>query len=86
MSCADKLFIANCKDIIENGYSDEGMNVRPHWGDDGSPAHTVKLFGVVNRYNLKEEFPIMTIRKQFIKSALPKISSVIMKFQKLSIS
>ena len=72
MSYADIRFIENCRDILENGVWDTDQNVRPRW-EDGTPAHTVKLFGVVNRYNLKEEFPIMTIRKQFIKSAVDEL-------------
>ena len=52
MSKADQIFIANIKDILENGFSDEGLEVRPHWAD-GTPAHTIKKFGIVNRYNLK---------------------------------
>ena len=73
MSYADERFIANCKDIIENGFSDEGMNVRPYWGDDHSPAHTIKQFGVVNRYDLSKEFPIMTLRKVFFKSCIDEL-------------
>ena len=69
MSKADKIFIEMCKDIIENGYSDEDLPVRPKW-DDGTPAHTIKKFGVVNRYNLQEEFPIMTLRPTYLKSAI----------------
>ena len=72
MSRADEIFIQNCKDILSKGIWDTDREVRPRW-EDGSPAHTVKLFGVVNRYNLKEEFPIMTIRKQFIKSAVDEL-------------
>ena len=52
MSYADKVFIQNCRDILENGVWDTELNVRPRW-EDGTPAHTVKKFGVVNRYNLK---------------------------------
>lgn len=61
MSKADQLFVAMCKDIIENGYSSEGQAVRPHW-EDGAPAHTIKQFGVVNRYDLSQEFPAITLR------------------------
>ncbi|MCR5669063.1 MAG: thymidylate synthase [Lachnospiraceae bacterium] len=67
MSRADQLFVDMCKDIIENGYSTEGEKVRPKW-EDGSYAYTIKQFGVVNRYNLKEEFPALTLRKTAIKS------------------
>lgn len=69
MSKADSIFIQNVKDILENGFSDENLEVRPHWAD-GTPAHTIKKFGIVNRYNLQEEFPILTIRKTFMKSAI----------------
>ena len=72
MSYADKVFIENCKDIIENGYWDTDQNVRPHWAD-GTPAHTVKKFCIVNRYDLQKEFPILTIRKTFFKSAVDEI-------------
>ena len=69
MSRADEIFIANCKDILENGVWDTDLNVRPKW-DDGESAHTVKKFGIVNRYDLSEEFPILTIRRTFWKSAI----------------
>ena len=72
MSYADKVFIENCKDIIENGTWDKDQQVRPHWAD-GTPAHTVKKFGIVNRYDLSKEFPILTIRKTFFKSAVDEI-------------
>lgn len=68
MSYADKVFIDMCKDILENGTSTEGEKVRPHW-EDGTSAYTIKKFGVVNRYDLSKEFPIMTLRKTAIKSA-----------------
>ena len=51
MSYADELYKKTCRDILENGFSDENLEVRPHWAD-GTPAHTIKKFGVVNRYNL----------------------------------
>lgn len=57
-----------CQDILDNGFSTEGMPVRPHW-EDGTPAHTIKNFGVVNRYNLQEEFPALTLRPTAIKLA-----------------
>ena len=69
MSLADKIFIDMCKDILENGTSTEGEKVRPHW-PDGAPAYTVKKFGVVNRYDLSQEFPIMTLRRTALKSAV----------------
>ncbi len=68
MSMADKIFIDMCTDIIENGTSTEGEKVRPHW-EDGTPAYTIKKFGVVSRYDLRKEFPVITLRKTAIKSA-----------------
>ncbi len=68
MSKADQIFVDMCRDIIENGTSTEGEKVRPHW-EDGTPAYTIKKFGVVNRYNLAEEFPAITLRKTAVKSA-----------------
>lgn len=72
MSRADKIFIDNIRDIIENGVWDTDLDVRPHW-DDGESAHTVKKFGIVNRYDLREEFPILTIRRTYFKSAFDEI-------------
>jgi len=72
LSRADELFIQNCRDILENGISDEGQNVRPHW-EDGTPAHTIKKFCIVNRYDLQKEFPIMTLRRIFYRSAIEEI-------------
>ena len=69
MSLADRIFVDNIKDILTNGYSDEKLDVRPHW-EDGTPAHTIKKFGLVNRYDLSKEFPIITVRKTFLKSAI----------------
>ena len=63
------LYIENCKRILSEGVWDTDRNVRPRW-EDGSPAHTVKLFGVVNRYDLSKEFPIMTLRRTYWKSAI----------------
>ena len=72
MSKADIIFRKNCLDIINNGVSDVGQNVRPKW-PDGQSAHTIKKFGIVNRYNLKEEFPILTIRRSYLKSAIDEL-------------
>lgn len=69
MSYADKLFIDMCTDIIENGYSTEGEKVRPRW-KDGTLAYTIKQFGVVNRYDLSKEFPAITLRRTYVKSAV----------------
>lgn len=68
MSYADRVFIENVTDIMENGVWDTDLDVRPRW-EDGTPAHTVKKFCIVNRYDLSKEFPILTIRRTFIKSA-----------------
>ncbi len=68
MSLADETFIRMCRDILENGTSTEGEKVRPHW-EDGTKAYTIKKFGVVNRYDLSKEFPILTLRKTALKSA-----------------
>ena len=72
MSRADEIYRATCLDILENGFWDTDLNVRPKWAD-GTPAHTVKKFGVVNRYDLREEFPIMTLRRTYWKSAIDEI-------------
>lgn len=72
MSYADEIFIKNCGDILKNGVWDTDMEVRPHW-DDGTPAHTISCFGVVNRYDLEKEFPIMTLRRTYWKSALEEL-------------
>ncbi|MBK5247779.1 MAG: thymidylate synthase, partial [Peptostreptococcaceae bacterium] len=72
MSKADQIFVSMCNGIINDGYSSKGQMVRPHW-EDGTPAHTIKNFGVVNRYNLSEEFPLLTLRPTAIKSAFDEI-------------
>lgn len=72
MSYADQVFIQNCRDILENGYWDTKQEVRPHW-EDGAPAHTVKKFGIVNRYDLSKEFPILTLRRTYLKSAIDEL-------------
>lgn len=69
MSRADELFVQMCGDILENGYSSRGQKVRARW-EDGTEAHTIKSFGVVNRYDLQEEFPALTLRPTAIKSAV----------------
>ena len=72
MSYADEVFIATCKDILNNGISDKDREVRPKW-EDGTPAHTIKKFGVINRYDLSKEFPMLTLRKTFLKSAVDEL-------------
>ncbi len=72
MSKADHIFIEMCRDIIDNGYSSEGEKVRAVW-EDGAPAHAVKKFCVVNRYDLSEEFPIMTLRRTNLEGAVDEL-------------
>lgn len=72
MSKADVLFVNMCKEILENGFSSEGQKVRARW-EDGTPAHTIKAFGIVNRYDLKEEFPALTLRPTAIKTAVDEL-------------
>jgi thymidylate synthase len=72
MSLADRIFKENCRQILEHGYEDTQLSVRPTW-PDGVPAHTKKCFGIVNRYDLAEEFPILTIRRTYLRSAIDEI-------------
>ena len=72
MSRADEIFIANCRQILEHGFSTEQEKVRPHW-EDGTPAYTVKTFGIVNRYDLSREFPLLTLRFTNWKAAIDEI-------------
>ena len=72
MSKADDIYIKMCREILDTGVSTEGEKVRPKW-EDGSFAYTIKKFGVVNRYDLSKEFPIMTLRKTALKSATDEI-------------
>lgn len=72
MSKTDDIFIAMCKDILENGVTSEGEVVRAKWAD-GVPAHTIKKFAVVNRYDLSEEFPILTLRPTNLKAAVDEL-------------
>lgn len=72
MSKADELFVSMCQDILDNGTTTEGQKVRPRW-EDGTPAYTIKNFGVTNRYDLREEFPALTLRRTALKSAMDEI-------------
>lgn len=72
MSYADKLFKQNCIDILKNGTSTKGEDIRAHW-EDGTPAYTIKQFGIVNKYDLRKEFPALTLRKIALKSAMDEI-------------
>lgn len=72
MSYADSIFIHVCQDILKDGFRDDDLPVRPRW-PDGTPAHTVKKFGVVNRYDLRKEFPIMTLRRTAFKNCVDEL-------------
>lgn len=72
MSYADVVFKETCKEILEHGTDTQGQEVRPHW-EDGTPAYTIKKFGVVNRYDLRKEFPAITLRRIALKSAMDEI-------------
>jgi len=72
VSKADDIFCAMCADIINNGTTTEGQKVRPRW-EDGTPAYTIKKFGVCNRYDLREEFPALTLRRTALKSAMDEV-------------
>ena len=81
MSYADKIFKSMCEDILENGTDTKGQDVRPVWPDTGEKAYTIKKFGVVNTYDLREEFPAITFRKTYIHNAMDEILWI---FQKKS--
>ncbi|NLK02379.1 MAG: thymidylate synthase [Clostridiaceae bacterium] len=72
MSYADKIFIENCRTILDEGISNEGTVIRPRW-QDGTPAYSIKKFGLVNRYDLSKEFPLLTLRPINWKAALREI-------------
>lgn len=72
MSRADEIFKQNIRQILDTGVWDTDFDVRPRWSD-GTPAHTVKCFGIVNRYDLSEEFPILTLRKTNLKNAVDEL-------------
>lgn len=72
MSYADRVFITMCQDILEHGTSTEGEQVRPKW-EDGTPAYTIKRFGIVNRYDLRAEFPALTLRRTGLKNAFDEL-------------
>lgn len=72
MSYADEIFMANCRQILSEGVWDTDQEVRPRW-EDGTPAHTVKCFGLVNRYDLQKEFPMLTIRRTAYKGAFDEL-------------
>ena len=72
MSYADRVYIETCRKILSEGVWDTDLEVRPRW-EDGTPAHTVKCFGIVNRYDLTKEFPLMTLRRTYWKSAVDEL-------------
>lgn len=72
MSRADDIFKQNIRQILETGVWDTEYEVRPRWSD-GTPAHTIKCFGIVNRYDLSEEFPILTLRKTNLTNAVDEL-------------
>ena len=72
MAYADQVFRQTCLDILNHGVKDDNLTVRPHW-EDGAPAHTIKKFGVVNRYDLSKEFPLLTLRRTYWKSAVDEL-------------
>ena len=72
MAYADEVFIKMCRDILSSGQDTTGEKVRPHW-EDGTPAYTIKKFGVCNRYDLKKEFPALTLRRTAVKTATEEI-------------
>lgn len=72
MSKADEVFRRNCREILDEGVWDTDFDVRPHW-EDGQPAHTVKKFGIINRYDLQDEFPILTLRRTNMRAAVDEL-------------
>ena len=72
MSYADQVVIENCRDILQNGVCDTDQIVRPKW-EDGTPSHTGKKFCIVNRYDLRKEFPILTLRRTYYRSAIDEL-------------
>lgn len=84
MSIADKYFKEEVEDILTKGFNDKDFPVRPVWvNEDGSttPAHTIKTFCRINRYNLQEEFPVLTLRNAPFKYA---VRETLWMFQKKS--
>lgn len=73
MSYTDTIFKKMCKDILETGTDTKDEIVRPTWQDTGKKAYTIKKFGVVNTYDLREEFPALTLRRTALKSCMDEI-------------
>ena len=72
MSRADYIYLKTTNRILEEGSWDTNMVVRPKW-EDGTPAHTAKIFNVNNTYKLADEMPIVTLRNTNWKAAIDKI-------------
>lgn len=69
MALADKYFKDEVNQILKAGFNDKEYEVRPKW-PDGTPAHTIKTFCAVRRYDLSKEFPILTLRTQAFKGVV----------------
>lgn len=65
MTNADRIFISNCRNIL---CTDKAYPSRAHWMD-GVIAYAKSVFGLVNRYDLSKEFPILTLRRTYWKTA-----------------
>ena len=74
MTQADEQFIKTCKEIIKNGYSSKGTNVRTRW-EDGEEANYISIVGVKNKYDVGKEFPMITLRNntKTVKNAIDEI-------------
>ena len=69
MSQADKYFKEEVNKLLTEGFNDKDFEVRPHW-PDGTPAHTIKTFCAIRRYDLSKEFPALTLRTQAFKGVV----------------
>lgn len=74
MTQADRNFIETCEEIIKNGFSSEGTHVRTRW-EDGTEANYFSIVGVQNKYDLEQEFPMITLRNnsKTVKNAIDEI-------------
>ena len=72
MTYADQCYLFTAQKILASPYSDKNLEVRPKWLD-GTPAHTRKIFYDAHVYDLRKEFPMMTLRRTYWKSALQEI-------------
>ena len=71
MSKADQIFINNMKDIMENGYWDTDLKVRPHW-EDGTPAHTVKNSVLLIDIIFKKNYRFLLLEEPLLRVVLMK--------------